>query len=177
MGRETCRRSAAPTFPTSKENRTLAAHTAAATGASPGLCGAEATAPNAKTRNSGPGGCQSWTEETTVPSPATRQQPATTSQSCESAAAASTPRTTEPVRAAPALACMAARDRWTWLRPYNDVNAPKTAYGVHAGLPRSRRTSRGTPTLVPARSATRCAPGVGCTRSSSSVSTDRQPLT
>src|SRR5690242_5201846 len=117
VGRETCRRSSAPALPTSRENSTLATQTAAATGTSPGWCGAEDTAPNANTRNSGPGGCQSWTEDSSVPSPATTQQPATASQSRESAEPASTPSTTETVRAAPALACMAALDRCTWLRP------------------------------------------------------------
>ena len=90
-----------------------------------------------------------------MPSPATRQHPATASQSRAPTEPASTPSTTETVRAAPALACMAARDRWTWLRPYSDVNAPNTAYDVQDGLPRSRTTSSGTPTLSPARSATR----------------------
>ena len=100
-----------PAFPTTSEKSALAPAARTATGRSERSCGTEATAPKPKTRNSGPGGCQSCAEDSTVPAAATSALPATVSHALESAAPTSAPSATTATSAVPALACIAARDR------------------------------------------------------------------
>jgi hypothetical protein len=114
-------------LPTNTANSALPLAMPAATGTSERACGTDATAPNAKTRNSGPGGCQSWTAAITEPSTATTAAIPTATHARDARFPTSTPATTETVSSAPALACMTARDRWMWLRPYSDAKAPNAA--------------------------------------------------
>lgn len=47
------------------------------------------------------------------------------------------------------------RERWTWLRPYNDVKTPNAAWIDHSRCPTDHRTSSGAATETDARRATR----------------------
>src|SRR4051812_33212342 len=95
----------------------LAVATATATGTSASVCGAEATAPKPNTRKIGPGGCQSCAAETSDPSTANTVAAPTATHARDSSEPTSTPAATAATSRVPAVNCMVALERWTWLRP------------------------------------------------------------
>lgn len=151
----------APPTPTSTENTAEAVATTNAVGTEPGVDGADATAPNAKTRNIGPGGAQRPTSDATLMSTAQTAPRVTTSHARSGTRATSTPSSTEATRRAPTVSCIRSRGTYDALRPYSDVNAPNEAYSDHSSRPIASSTSSGTSTEMPARIATRCAPACG----------------
>ena len=106
-----------PTAPTPTENSAESPDTATAGTRSPGACATAAHAPKAKTGNSEPGGCQSWAKARLAAPAATTPLSATATQVGCGSRVTALPATTQTTSAAPAESCIAARDRWTWLRP------------------------------------------------------------
>jgi hypothetical protein len=77
----------------------------------------DAQAAKAKTRNSGPGGCQSWASETSEPPTATTAVAGTASQARCGDSPTTTPAVVAAVRSTVSVSCIRVRERWTWLRP------------------------------------------------------------
>jgi hypothetical protein len=95
----------------------LPAATATATGISEIRLATEAVAAKAKTRKSGPGGCQSCRSDRTAPPPARSAAIGTDHHERASKELTSTPRPTDAVSRDPRVVCIRTRDRCTRLRP------------------------------------------------------------
>ena len=91
--------------------------TSRATGTSAGRLGIDAHAAKAKTRKSGPGGCQSWASETSDPTAATSAVAGTATQARYGERPTTTPAVVAPVSSTASVVCIRVRERCTWLRP------------------------------------------------------------
>ena len=81
------------------------------------MAGTAETVPNAKSRKSGPEGCQSKTVDATDPAAATSALSSTSAHGPTPTADTSAPSPTAVTSDRPAVHCMAARGRCTRLRP------------------------------------------------------------
>ena len=115
--RRRSRRSRPPAAPTTTANAADSPATTSAVTTSTGRLSSEAHAANAKTRNSGPRGCQSWRSESSEP-PAAR---AAVSGTAHQARCSESPTTTPPavarVSSTARVPCMRSREIATWVRP------------------------------------------------------------
>src|SRR5690606_1512803 len=144
----------APSAPTARANSATTAATATWSRTSPASAPALAVAPTAKTGNRTPGGCQDHATETSIATAAAAVRASATAQGPAACSASAVPDATAATSTTAADDCIAARERWAFARPYSAVNAPKVAGRARSTRSTDQSSSRGTPNVTAARSAT-----------------------